>query len=125
MNRISEVFREVDFEDAAVARQQRDVRLSQLQEEGLVCVGENLYHVEGWRVFTLVATPPSRLSSSVEAVPTPLLQQTSTDRKSDREPTPLQSKERPRRRAATALGNQSDAQGSQRLPLPKRNYEVC
>jgi hypothetical protein len=124
MNHISEVFREVDFEDAAVARQQRDLRLFQLQEQGLVCVGENLYHVEGWRVFTLEATPPSRLSSSVEAVPTPLLQQNSTDQKSDREGTLLQPKERPRRRVTAALENQSDAEGSQQVPLPKRNYEV-
>jgi hypothetical protein len=51
MSHISEVFREVDFEDAAVARRQRDLRLSQLQGQGLVCVGENLYHVEGWRLF--------------------------------------------------------------------------
>jgi hypothetical protein len=124
MHSISEVFREVDFEDAAAARQQRDLRLSQLQEQGLVCLGENLYHVEGWRVFTLDATPPPRLSSPVEALPASLPRPLSPDGMSDRDLTQPQPKSRPRRRAVAALENQTNAEGNQRVPLLKRRYEV-
>jgi hypothetical protein len=55
------VYREIDFDDEMAARQQRDAHLAELQAQGMECVGENLYNaVEGWRVFTLVATPPLR-----------------------------------------------------------------
>jgi hypothetical protein len=124
MNSFSEVFRELDFEDAAEARQQRDLRLAQLQERGLVCVGENLYHVEGWRVFTLVATPPSRLIPQPEELAEPLSPQTSDSRSHSRVRTKPQQKIRPQRRAFSSSENQSDLEKNQRLPIPKRNYEV-
>jgi hypothetical protein len=55
------VYREIDFDDEMAARHQRDAHLAELQAQGMECVGENLYNaVEGWRVFTLVATPPVR-----------------------------------------------------------------
>jgi hypothetical protein len=56
------VYREIDFDDEIAARHQRDAHLAELQAQGMECVGENLYNaVEGWRVFTLVATPPARV----------------------------------------------------------------
>jgi hypothetical protein len=55
---ISEVFCEVDFEDAEEARQQRDLRVEILQAQGLVCVAENLYRVDGKRVYLLTADAP-------------------------------------------------------------------
>jgi hypothetical protein len=124
MNSFSEVFRELDFEDAAEARQKRDLRLSQLQEQGLVCVGENLYHVEGWRVFTLVATPPSRLITPAEALSESLSNQTLSSRSTSRERTKSQQEVRPQRRAFSSSTNQSDLKGNRRSPIPKRNYEV-
>ena len=43
------------------ARQQRDAHLAELQAQGMECIAEDLYNViEGWRVFTLVATSPTR-----------------------------------------------------------------
>jgi hypothetical protein len=55
---ISEVFREVDFDDPEEARQQRDLRVAVLQAQGLVCVAENLYRVDGKRVYLLTADAP-------------------------------------------------------------------
>jgi hypothetical protein len=55
---ISEVFCEIDFEDAAAARQQRDLRIVTLQAQGLVCLAENLYRVDGKRVYLLTADIP-------------------------------------------------------------------
>ena len=55
------VYREIDFDDEITARQQRDAHLAELQAQGMECIAEDLYNViEGWRVFTLVATPPTR-----------------------------------------------------------------
>jgi hypothetical protein len=55
------VYREIDFDDEVTARQQRDAHLAKLQAQGMECIAEDLYNViEGWRVFTLVATPPAR-----------------------------------------------------------------
>ena len=55
------VYREIDFDDEITARQQRDAHLAELQAQGMECIAEDLYNViEGWRVFTLVATPPAR-----------------------------------------------------------------
>ena len=55
------VYREIDFDDEITARQQRDAHLAELQVQGMECVAEDLYNViEGWRVFTLVATPSAR-----------------------------------------------------------------
>lgn len=65
---IQTVYREIDFDDEISARQQRDAHLAELQAQGMECIAEDLYNViEGWRVFTLVATPPVR--PEVTAVP--------------------------------------------------------
>lgn len=65
---IQTVYREIDFDDEITARQQRDAHLAELQAQGMECIAEDLYNViEGWRVFTLVATPPAR--SEAKAVP--------------------------------------------------------
>jgi hypothetical protein len=54
------VYREIDFEDEQMARQHRDRHLSELQAQGMECIAEDLYNaVDGWRVFTLVATLPA------------------------------------------------------------------
>jgi hypothetical protein len=54
------VYREIDFEDERMARQHRDRHLSELQAQGMECIAEDLYNaVDGWRVFTLVATLPA------------------------------------------------------------------
>lgn len=58
MSSIQEVFVEADWDDPAVARQQRDQRMAELQAQGLICTSENLYTVEGKRVFLLVASQP-------------------------------------------------------------------
>jgi hypothetical protein len=55
------IYREIDFEDELTARQQRDAHLAELEAQGMECVAETLYNiVEGWRIFTLIATPPTR-----------------------------------------------------------------
>jgi hypothetical protein len=48
----------VDFEDAEEAQQQRDLRVAVLQAQGLVCIAENLYRVDGKRVYLLTADTP-------------------------------------------------------------------
>lgn len=53
---LQEVFLESDWEDAAHARQCRDARIEELQTQGLVCTAENLWNVQGYRVYLLVAT---------------------------------------------------------------------
>jgi hypothetical protein len=55
---IAEVFTEWEFGDAAIARQQRDARCAALQGQGFICISENLYRVDGQRVYLLTATPP-------------------------------------------------------------------
>jgi hypothetical protein len=56
---VSEVFNELDFDDAAEALQRRNERLLELQAQGMVCTHEDLYRVDGRRVYMLTATPPS------------------------------------------------------------------
>jgi hypothetical protein len=55
MKTIQETFLELDWEDEAQARQARDTRVNELQEQGYVCTCENLYTVTGYRVFLLEA----------------------------------------------------------------------
>jgi hypothetical protein len=124
MNSISEVFRELDFDDATAARQQRDQRLTELQTQGMVCIGENLYHVEGWRVFTLVATPPAQQVSHPEAASVRSARRASSLRATADEQTKPQQKGRPQPRSSSSLEQQSDSGESRRLPVPKRSYEV-
>jgi hypothetical protein len=58
MSSIQEVFLETDWDDARSAQRQRDQRMQELQAQGLICTSENLYNINGQRVFILVATPP-------------------------------------------------------------------
>jgi hypothetical protein len=55
----SEVFNELDFDDAAEALQRRNERLLELQAQGMICTYEDLYRVDGRRVYMLTANPPS------------------------------------------------------------------
>jgi hypothetical protein len=60
------VYREIDFDDEQMARQERDARLAELEAQGMECVAENLYNaLDGRRVFTLLATPPVSVDPSV------------------------------------------------------------
>jgi hypothetical protein len=52
---ISEVFCEVEFEDAEAARLRRNQRIEELQAQGMACTAENLYRVDGKRVYLLTA----------------------------------------------------------------------
>jgi hypothetical protein len=124
MNSISEVFRELDFDDATAARQQRDQRLTELQTQGMVCVGENLYHVEGWQVFTLVATPPAQQVFLPESVSVRSSRRESPLRASAGEEPKPQRKGRPKPRSSSSLEQQSDSGENRQLPAPKRSYEV-
>jgi hypothetical protein len=66
------VYREIDFEDERMARQQRDRHLSELQAQGMDCVAEDLYNaIDGWRVFTLVATQPTLVEERNQPRPSP------------------------------------------------------
>jgi hypothetical protein len=66
------VYREIDFEDERMARQHRDRHLSELQAQGMDCVAEDLYNaVDGWRVFTLVATLPTSVEETERSRPAP------------------------------------------------------
>lgn len=51
---------ETDWDEGINARQLRDQRMLELQAQGMVCTSENLYNVQGQRVFILVASPPPR-----------------------------------------------------------------
>jgi hypothetical protein len=57
---ISEVFCEFDYDDAAIARQHRETRLLELEAQGMICTREDLYRVDGRRVFLLTATPSTK-----------------------------------------------------------------
>ena len=57
---LQEVFLESDWEEAANARSQRDCRIAELQSQGLVCTAEDLWNVQGYRVYLLVALTRGR-----------------------------------------------------------------
>jgi hypothetical protein len=62
MKPIQETFLELDWEDADEARQARDTRAEELQDQGLACVLENLYNaVDGRQVFTVTATEAEKI----------------------------------------------------------------
>jgi hypothetical protein len=66
----SEVFNELDFDDAEEALQRRNERLLELQAQGMVCTHEDLYRVDGRRVYMLTATPPSSSEQGLdESIP--------------------------------------------------------
>lgn len=54
---IQEVFIESAWEDAGTAQQRRDERYQELESTGLDCQRENLYTVDGRRVFLVTAIP--------------------------------------------------------------------
>jgi hypothetical protein len=56
MKPVQEVFLETEWGDEDAARQARDNRASELQAQGLICNCENLYNVDGYRVFLVEAT---------------------------------------------------------------------
>ena len=64
MRPLEEVFLESDFDSRALARQRRDERLVELQEQGYECRAENLAAVHtGMRIFTVIAIPPDAAES--------------------------------------------------------------
>jgi hypothetical protein len=103
------VYREIDFDDEMAARQQRDAHLAELQAQGMECVAENLYNaIEGWRVFTLVATPPGQLERT--SISPSLKPSHSTDAEAP------QPSERPKRKGPVSQEPQS--------ARTKRTYDV-
>jgi hypothetical protein len=59
MSLLPEVFLETHWDDAAIALQHCNIRKAELQAQGFLCTTENLYTVNGDRLFILVATPPN------------------------------------------------------------------
>lgn len=73
---IQEVFPELVWNDEIEAKAARDRRAAELQQQGYICVYENLFTVAGHRVFLLKASLPEsveKLSSNprVRSVPRP------------------------------------------------------
>ncbi|MCU0569422.1 MAG: hypothetical protein MUF49_22950 [Oculatellaceae cyanobacterium Prado106] len=66
---LSEVFSELDFEDAEEALRQRDLRIEVLQAQGWVCIPENLYRVDGKRVYLLTADVPGSSEDKTDHSP--------------------------------------------------------
>jgi hypothetical protein len=56
MKAIQDVFLETEWGDEDTACQARDARAAELQAQGLICNCENLYTVNGYRVFLVEAT---------------------------------------------------------------------
>jgi hypothetical protein len=56
MKPIQDVFLETEWGDEGAARQARDARAAELQAQGLICNCENLYTVDGYRVFLVEST---------------------------------------------------------------------
>lgn len=61
MAEVQEIFLETEWDDEYAARQARDDRASQLQAEGYVTTCENLWTVNGQRVFLIEAARPERI----------------------------------------------------------------
>jgi hypothetical protein len=55
---IQEVFPELVWNDELEAKAARDRRAAELQEQGYICIYENLFTVAGHRVFLLKASRP-------------------------------------------------------------------
>jgi hypothetical protein len=62
---IQETFLETDWDDEVAARNARNARATQLQEQGLVCTCEDLYNVMGYRVFLVVATEAEPIAPTI------------------------------------------------------------
>jgi hypothetical protein len=60
---IQEVFLELEWNDEAEARKARDLRAQELQQQGYLCVYENLFTVYGYRVFLLKASQPEPVNT--------------------------------------------------------------
>ncbi|MFM7424015.1 MAG: hypothetical protein ACKO7W_03295 [Elainella sp.] len=65
---IQEVFLELEWNDEAEARQARERRAQELQQQGYLCVYEDLFTVYGYRVFLLKASLPEPVSTRKVAV---------------------------------------------------------
>lgn len=63
---IQEVFIESPWEDEDTTRQRRDERYGELAAAGLECRRENLYTVDGRRVFLVTATPVEEEAPAVQ-----------------------------------------------------------
>ena len=87
---LQEVFIESDWEDALVARSQRDCRIAELQTQGLICTAENLWNVQGYRVYLLVALP-----DVAEVIPETSIRRERSERKA--------SSKRPVRRSPSSI----------------------
>lgn len=59
---IQEVFVETCWEEEAIARQRRDARRQELEATGMECQSEDLYTVDGRRVFVVLAMPAGEFS---------------------------------------------------------------
>jgi hypothetical protein len=73
---IQEVFPELVWNDELEAKAARDRRATELQQQGYICVYENLFTVSGHRVFLLKASlpePVEKLSTNprTRSVPRP------------------------------------------------------
>ncbi len=73
---IQEVFPELVWNDELEAKAARDRRAVELQEQGYICVYENLFTVAGYRVFLLKASRPEPIekleaSRKGRAIPRP------------------------------------------------------
>ena len=58
---IQEVFPELVWNDELEAKAARDRRATELQQQGYICVYENLFTVAGHRVFLLKASLPESI----------------------------------------------------------------
>jgi hypothetical protein len=59
MTVIAEAFSELEWGEPELAQEQRDLRLAQLEAQGLICRSELLYRVmDGRRVYVVTAESP-------------------------------------------------------------------
>jgi hypothetical protein len=107
MKPIQDVFLETQWGDEETARQARDDRAAQLQAQGLVCNCENLYTVDGYRVFLVEAT-----ESELDDIPTS---------KRDRYSTLPKRADRPMPRSSSRVSGEGDS-GSVGVEHPPNLY---
>jgi hypothetical protein len=80
MSLIQEAFLETHWDDTSIAPHPCNIRKTELEAQGFICTTENLYNVNGDRVFVLVATPPHATELRGESL--------KSDRTSHTEPSP-------------------------------------
>ncbi len=85
MAEVQEIFLETEWDDEHAARQARDDRATQLQAEGYMTTCENLWTVNGQRVFLVEAARPERIEpTQTEDSPSDRSSRTHTGPKGDR-----------------------------------------